>query len=235
MRTGQRALMIAGLGLAVGLGASLGTNLFGSPAFAGSTRANSPAGMIATCDQFAVLQSMLASPTYLKAREARSAEAAKLSADLDAQMAELREEGAKIKDRNSPEGKQMAKELQTKGQLLGNQIRGKKAEADKLIEQGNLKELEEVYRLIIEASTTVAKREGYTYVMGSRSLPVSFVSQTLQGAFQEIYARPVMAGPEGMDITDLVFKELKVERTAPPTATPAAHAPAGEAPKPADK
>lgn len=213
MRTGQIALVIAGFGLAAGLGASLGSGFLSTPALAASPRP-APAGLIATCDQFAVLQSMLSSPAYAKAREERTAKVASLTADIDAQMADLREKMNKITDKTSQE----AKDLQAKGQQLGLQLRLKKGEGDKILEQGNLKEVEEVYRLIVEATSAVAKREGYTYVLGSRSLPVTFVSQTLSGAFQEIYARPVMTAPEGVDITDLVFKELKVDRVPPPGA-----------------
>lgn len=233
MRTGQIALVIAGFGLAAGLGASLGSGFFNSPAIAAAPRV-APAGIIASCDQFAVLQSMLSGPMYAKAREERAAKVAALTADIDAEMATLRERMGKVTDRNSPE----AKELQAKGQQLQMQLRLKKGEGDKITEQGNLKEVEEAYRLIVDATVAVAKREGYTYVLGSRSLPVTFVSQTLAGAFQEIYARPVMMAPDGVDITDLVFKELKVDRVAPPGAPQEPAKPdasPADAPKPAGK
>ena len=160
---------------------------------------------------------MLASPAYAKAREERAAQAAALTKDLDAELTALRDQASKITDRNSPE----AKELQAKGQQLQQQLRLKKTEGEKVLEQGNLKEIEEAYRLVIDAATAIAKREGYPYVLGSRSFPVQFVSQTVNGVFQEIYARPVMANPDGVDITDLVFKELKVERAALPGAAEA--------------
>lgn len=211
MRTGQIALVIAGFGLAAGLGASLGSGLFNTPAMAAAPR-SAPAGLIATCDQFAVLQSMLAGPTYAKAREERAAKAASLTKEVDVEMAALREQMAKVTDRNSPEGK----ELQGRGQKLQAQLRAAKQEGEKITEQGNLQEIEEAYRLVIDATTAIAKREGYAYVVGSRSLPVKFVSQTVSGAFQEIYARPMMTSPDGVDITDQVFKELKVERAALP-------------------
>lgn len=231
MRTGQIALVIAGFGLAAGLGASLGSGLFNSPAMAAAPR-TAPAGMIATCDQFAVLQSMLAAPAYAKARDERAAKAASLTKEVDAEMAVLREQMAKVTDRNSPE----AKELQGRGQKLQAQLRAAKQEGEKLTEQGNLQEIEEAYRLVIDATTAIAKRDGYAYVVGSRSFPVKFVSQTVNGAFQEIYARPVMMQPDGVDITDQVFKELKVERATLPGAAPAEAKP-GEskpAPTPAD-
>ncbi|MBL8761435.1 MAG: OmpH family outer membrane protein [Phycisphaerae bacterium] len=237
MRTGQLAVVVAGLGLAAGLGASMGTSLLGT-ALARETRPSAPAGLIATCDQFTVLQSMLGSPTYVKAREERNAKVASMTSDLDAQMAVLRDQMGKVTDKNSPE----AKELQAKGQQLSQQMRAKKGEADRAVEVGNLKEVEEVYRLIVDASTAVAKRDGYTYVVGSRSLPVQFASQTLSGAFQEIYARPVIMAPAGVDITDAVMKELKVERLPLPGAadskegaTGAGIAPAGGAPTDAAK
>ncbi|NUQ51420.1 MAG: OmpH family outer membrane protein [Phycisphaerales bacterium] len=216
MRTGQIALVIAGLALAAGLGASLGSGFLANPALAATPR-NAPPGPIATCDQFAVLQSMLGGPAYVKSREERSAKIAAMTAGLDAEIAALREKMNTITDRNSPE----AKELQAKGQQLSLQLRAKKAETDKLTEQGNLKEVEEVYRLVIDATQAVAKREGYSYVIGSRSLPATFVSQTLSGAFQEMYARPVLFSPDGIDITDLIFKELKVDRLPPPGSEPA--------------
>ncbi|MFO0834903.1 MAG: OmpH family outer membrane protein [Phycisphaerales bacterium] len=233
MRTGQIALVIAGFGLAAGLGASLGSGFLGTPALAGTVRP-APAGLIASCDQFAVLQSLLGGPAYAKAREARAAQVAGLTKEIDAEMAALREQMGKVTDRNTPE----AKELQAKGQKLQTQLRAKKQEGDQIVEQGNLKEVEEAYRLVIDATTAIAKREGYTYVVGSRSLPVTFVSQTLSGAFQEIYARPMMVQPDGVDITDLVFKELKVDRLPAPGAPqdPAKAQPAPTDPtKPAGK
>lgn len=213
MRTGQIALVIAGFGLAAGLGASLGSGFLGTPALAGTVRP-APAGLIASCDQFAVLQSMLSSPAYAKAREERAAQAAALTKEIDAEVAAIRDQMVRVTDRNSPE----AKELQTKSQKLQLQLRTKKQEGERLVEQGNLKEVEEVYRLIMDSTAAIAKREGYTYVIGSRSLPVTFVSQTLSGAFQEIYARPILVQPDGVDITDLVFKELKVDRVPAPGA-----------------
>ncbi len=232
MRTGQIALVLAGFGLAAGLGASLGSGILGTTAIAGVPRP-APAGLIATCDQFAALQSMLASPTYAKAREERAAQVAASTKEVDAEIAALRDQMSKVTDRNSPE----AKELQTRGQKLQAQLRSLKQEGEKIIEQGNLKEVEEAYRLVVDATTAVAKREGYAYVMGSRSLPVTFVSQTLSGAFQEIYARPVMMSPDNVDITDMVFKELKIERTPlPGSAEPAKPAPAATDPtRPAGK
>lgn len=217
MRTGQIALVIAGFGLAAGLGASLGSGLFNSPALAAAPR-TVPAGMIAICDQFTVLQSMLGSPVYTKAREERTASLAGATADLEAQMTALREQATKITDKNSPE----FKDLQQKSQQISQAIRAKKTEAEKTVEQGNRQEVEEVYRLIVDATTAISKREGFAYVLGSRSLPVTFSAQSLQGVFQEIYARPVMAAPEGVDITDMVLKELKVERLSAAPAAPAA-------------
>ncbi|MCC6968929.1 MAG: OmpH family outer membrane protein [Phycisphaerales bacterium] len=228
MRTGQIALVIAGFGLAAGLGASLGSGFLANPALAASPRI-APPGSIATCDQFAVLQSVLGGPAYAKPREERAAHVASLTKQVDAEMAALRERMGKVTDRNSPE----AKELQAKGQQLQAQLRQAKAEGDKIMEQGNLKEVEEAYRLVLDAAHTVAKREGYSYVIGSRSFPVAFVSQTLSGAFQEIYARPVIFSPDGVDITDLVFKELKVDRLPAPGA-PQDPAKAQPAPAPTD-
>lgn len=228
MRTGQIALVIAGLALAAGLGASLGSGFLANPALAATPR-NAPPGPIATCDQFAVLQSMLGGPVYAKAREERAAKVAALTKEVDAEMAALRERMGKVTDRNSPEAKEMA----GKGQQLQAQLRLAKAEGDKIMEQGNLKEVEEAYRLVLDAVRAVAAREGYPYVIGSRSFPVTFVSQTLSGAFQEIYARPMIHSPDGIDITDLVFKELKVDRLPAPGAPQEPAKPESAKPEPA--
>lgn len=216
MRTGQIALVIAGFGLAAGLGASLGSGFLSTPALAASPRP-APAGLIATCDQFIVLQSMLGSPSYVKARDERAAKLAASTSDLEAQLSALRDQASKITDKTSPE----FKDLQQKAQQTSQAIRAKKAENDKAMEQGNRLEVEEGYRLVMDATTAVSKREGYTYVIGSRSFSSTFFAQTLSGVFQEIYARPVMVAPEGVDITDMVLKELKIDRLPPPGSEPA--------------
>lgn len=103
-------------------------------------------------------------------------------------------------------------------------------------EQFTVNMLADAYKLAVETAGKIARAQGYTHVVSSRTndIPRDRGSQL---AFQEILLRHVAVLPEGDDLTKMVEKELKLDEVpaagpeAPKAAAPAAEAPKADAPK----
>jgi Skp family chaperone for outer membrane proteins len=221
MNYSQRLLTTAGVGAACAFGALLAVKTGQTPAFARAMGAPEDNAKIATIDVLEVAERLFMSDRYLPARETLLKEK---QGQIESLQASLQDLGQKIQAAGqSPDSEAMRQQYQQQAQAF-NQARDL---ANNDLNSLSTQQFSEAYRLVIDASGTIAKNQGYGYVFATRRGPVEFRSKELQGALQEVLARPVLTSPDGVDITSAVLKELKLDESKPA----AASSPAPEAEK----
>lgn len=195
MRHPRPMLLIACLALAASAGA------LARGAFArASARAPEPAA-IAVVDALAIVEKLLDSDRYRPARDDMQARVRSELDELASRIQQLQSQAASL-DQASPEFQQAADQF--------NQAQQRDAILRAGVDEHATSQAAEAYRLAIEIASVVAQRQGFTYVLASRTEPTLVRSKNLNTAIQEILARGVIVMPQGSDITDAVLAELKL-------------------------
>lgn len=181
----------------------------------------------ATIDLYGLMERLIDSDKYKPAREAHHNE---LKTKLDAFQKELEatQTALRAMDQSKPE---------FQGEYV--KFQGRVQEFQKLQEESvakaeefNTVQLLESYKLVTEAAASMAKERGYTTVIATRSMDKPIDAKNLQGALQEILARPVVYSAPEDDLTDALATSMKLPApkveapAAAPTAAPAQPEPA---------
>lgn len=215
MRGGALAALVIAAGMVGGmLAAPRGASAQGAAASA-TTR-------LATVDVFAVVERVWLSDTNMAARTALAEVTNKELEALNAKMAEMRTKAEGL----GPD----SAELKT----LAEQFQQVQAEAQQKQQQGNTEmervstlQLGDAYQQVMLEAQKLAKELGYTHVLASKLGDLTFRSTTMNGALQELLARPVVVGTKEDDITERLMAKFPVPAalSAPATPVPVPDAP----------
>lgn len=203
----ERVVIYTGLGLAIAMG--LGWQL-SSTASAGSGQLAPEPPRIATCDVLLLVDKALLSERYYPTRAAKATELNERLAPAGEEKMAAEAPLVRMTDRDSPEFKEAYKVWVPKKQAFDKLDQELRNEFDLF----NTAQAVEAYRLICEAAAAYAKNNGYTHVIATRST-LALQSKISSGVVQEANSRPVIVGPAGDDITEVLAKEMKIDVPAP--------------------
>lgn len=221
MHKSERLFVYGGLTLAIAL--AFGWRGLGDSAHAQGGSASPAPAKIAVLDPLFVVERLVDSDRYKPARDTFQKDAADKLTKSQTEFGEL-----EAKFRSLPEDSPEKPGIVEKAQGIRAEDEKTKASVDKF----NTDQIADAYRVVIEAATKVANARGYTHIIGSRTDSQLVRSPNVQGAVQEMLARPVLLMPTGDDLTAEVMKELKIEaKPADATPTPAPAPAPAEAPK----
>lgn len=209
----------AGAAATIGVGAAFATQA--SQPGPGTTAAAAPeavagsVGRIATLDVYSLTERLMSLPSGLESVEAAvkpfQDEITKLQEEFDRLVARLQTLPA-----NDPTFETTSNE----GREKQSKLRRLQGEADAAIESARAGLLVRTFNQVVEASNKVAAREGFAYVLNSRSAERAIETNSVTIALQELLARPMILAPGDADITERVAAELKLPLEG---ATPAAN------------
>jgi len=165
-----------------------------------------PAGAIATCDIFAVIDALLQSDRFAPRLEAKREELSQRIEPLEDRLRALQNE-LQNANPDDPSSQERFAEFQQLIQMY--QTMGPKLEAEFSEFRGKL--TVEAYELAKGATEGIAETKGFDYVLAGRSPSKPIKSTDLQQLLQAILGRPMLHQPEGTDITDDVFEDLNLE------------------------
>ncbi len=217
----ERLFVYGGITLAVAVG--LGWRGVGEAAHAqGGTSGTAPV-KIGVLDTLMIVERLVDSDRYKIAREAFQKDAAEKLTKSQTEFGEL-----EAKFRSLPEDSPEKAGIIEKAQAL----RAEDENTRNGVEKYNTDQIAEAYRVVIDAAGRIADARGYTHIIGSRTDAQLVRSPNVQGAVQEMLARPVLRMPAGDDLTAEVMKELKIEARAAEAAPAPGAAPAAPADAP---
>ena len=192
------------LAFGLGIAAALTTGWLVATPRAAASAAPESSKLIATVDVISLIEGRLGQADLVAARKA---ELDRLTTEVDRVQKELEEleNQADTMDRNSPEFAQLFQTYQQKQQDLQSLLTQSRAAWDSF----SAKQAAALYLEIRDAVDAVAQREGYTYVVASDS--ERGLGDNLAGyvaVSQQVLGRPLLHGPAGADLTELVREEL---------------------------
>jgi Skp family chaperone for outer membrane proteins len=212
----DRAFIILGIGgaLAVALGWRAPSP---APAAAETVR-------IASVDMLLLVERMISGEKYTADRDNFTADQNKKLKPLADELQKIRDDSKDLKE-ESDRFKALAREYNEKNQKFMEL--GQAANID--VESFKTAQVAEAFRILGEAVQSLAANQGYTHVVSTRSGNFVIKSNNVNGAVQEILARPLISSPAADDLTEKVIAELKLEPLpAPPVAAPVDPAPANK-------
>lgn len=202
----KRAGMWVGAAMAIGLGAAFASQASQpGPGAASNAAAPATAGRIATLDVYSLTERLMSLPSGLESVEAAvkpfQDEITKLQEEFDRMVAKLQ-----TLPTNDPSFETTSNE----GREKQSKLRRLQGEADAAIEAARAGLLVRTFNQVVEASNKVAAREGFAYVLNSRSAERAIETNSVTIALQELLARPMILAPADADITDRVAVELRL-------------------------
>ena len=162
--------------------------------------------VIATCDIYKVTDALLNSDRFQPDIESRQAEIGDQLRPMEEALRGM-QEALQGMDQEDPELPARATEFRRAQQEY--QQRRAQLEAD--FEAFVSSKYVEAYGLVRESAEAVAEKLGYSYVIASRVREEAIEAQGVQQVIQAVLARPMVASPEGTDITEDVAFDLKIE------------------------
>lgn len=204
MRSVQRVVVSLGALGAIGAAGLLGA---WSQEAKPDAPAHQPAAVrIATADVLGVVERMIMSERYRPAAEAfmndQNGKLKPLADELDA----LEKRGSSLPP-NSPDLEALGKQFEQKR----DDYQRARQDAFQKIDAFNTDQVREAYRLTLQAVDQMAQQLGYTHVLASRTGAATIRSDNVNGALQEILARPVAKSDPADDLTDRLIKQFKLE------------------------
>lgn len=173
------------------------------------------ASKIAVLDILMIVEKLVDSERYRPARDSFQKDAADKINKNQTTFGELEAKFKSLPD-DSPERPAIIQQAQD--------LRAEQQKIQEGVEKYNTDQVGEAYRLVIETASKLAGDRGYTHLLASRTDSQLLRSPNVQGAVQEMLARPILKMPAADDLTKDVMAELKI------SATPTAPAPADPAP-----
>lgn len=195
---------LPGLALAgvVGAAATLGA-LFAQPQGAvaqGGGAATSPAvSRVATVDIFAVVERVWLSDANMAARTALAETTNKELETLNGKMQDLRFRATTM-GKDSPEIQPISEEFAK----VQQEAQQKQQQGNTEMERVSTLQLGEAYQIVMVEANKLAAELGYTHVLASKIGDLTFRSNTMNGALQELLARPVVVSSPADDILSLI-------------------------------
>jgi DNA phosphorothioation-dependent restriction protein DptG len=153
---------------------------------------------IATCDVYAVMQSLVESDKYKPARVAGQEKARAELKEIAGQIGAL-EQQLKSMDPKDEKTLEIFREFNAKKEMFAE----RQAELDEFL--GN--QFVEAYEQVRKAADAVGEREGYSHVLVTRRRDEK-VSNNMEQVTQQMLSRPVLRAPAADDITEKVLAEL---------------------------
>ncbi len=179
-----------------------------------SSAASTKSVRIATVDVFAVVERVWLGEQYISARTALADATNKEIEALNVKMDEMRTK-AQTLAKDSPELQALSEEF-SKAQQEAQQKQN--AGGDEMERLSTL-QLAQAYQQVMTEAQAIAKSMGYTHVFASKTGTLEFRSTTMNGALQELLARPVVISDSADDITAALLAKFPEAPAATPPAT----------------
>jgi Skp family chaperone for outer membrane proteins len=214
----------------VGLGAGFaGVGLLGSkPAIAQHSAA---APRIATVDALALVERVVLSEPYDKARNDKTSQIRSAIQPLSDKINDINTRASAVSQEAPDFGAQMDKlraEFEEAQPKLQEAQKAGQAELEAL----NAAQLREAYKIVYDATDKLASSLGYSHVLVSRTGEPTFRSTDVNNIVQEMVARSVLKTEAADDLTQRLITELKLENVKVPDLNAPATTPApAEAPR----
>ncbi len=214
LKQAERIAIYAGVAGAIYLGLAAQHDVSKADAQAGSQVTL----RIATADVLNVAERLIATDKYKSARDTL---ANSLNKELQSKVDALKDvqaqfealpEAARQPDSKDPKVQALNQSFAT----LQRELQQKDQEARAQVEKFNTTQVIEAYKLVSETAAQAATSLGYTHLIATRQPNAEIRSLNLQGAVQEILARPVVKGPIADDITDRLITQFNLENIAVP-------------------
>lgn len=211
------------VGVTLGIGAAIAIAL--GVRGAGELAAASPAApatgqveviRIATVDTLLLVERLISNEKYTADRDTFTAEKNKTLRPLADELQKIREDSKDLKE-ESDRFKALAREFSEKNQ----QFMEMGQQANREVEQFKTAQVNEAFRLIGDASSQMARDLGYTHLWSTRSGAFAIKSDNVNGAVQEILARPLVMSPAADDLTERLIASLKLTEPVAAPADPA--------------
>lgn len=228
MRSLQRVVVSLGVVGAIGAAGLLGA---WSQEAKPDAPARQPAAVrIATADVLGLVERMVMSERYRPAAEAFMNEQNGKLKPLEEELDAMQKRGATLAP-GSPDLEALGKQFDQKR----DEYQRARQEAFAKIDAFNTGQVREAYRLVLEAVDQLSQQLGYTHVLASRTGSPTIRSDNVNGALQEMLARPVAKSDPADDLTDRLIRQFKLENVKveeTPRASPGAPPAPGPAPTP---
>lgn len=231
----ERFVTYTALGLSV---VALGTVLvsrtpisgvFGSVAIAAPMATPAPS-LLASCDVYQLVERMIESPEYLPARSSEQERIRALLLPLETELAGLERE-LQTANPQDPAAQEKYKAYQTKREEYGAKRQSAEQGYSELVSSQFVK----AFVAVTNETKRMSKELGYTHVIAQKTGDIA--AKEPRQLVEEFLSRPLVAGPEGIDITEAVRSALKLPVASSPAtpATPAVPTPEAPASTPAPK
>lgn len=158
---------------------------------------------IATVDVFAVVERVWLGDKYINARTALADATNKELDAMNLKMDEMRTKAQSLA-KDSEELKTLSEEF---GKVQQEAQQKQNSGGDEMERLSTL-QLSEAYQQVMAEAETMAKSMGYTHVLASKTGKVEFRSTTMNGALQELLARPVVVSDTADDITTALLAKF---------------------------
>ncbi|MDZ4755662.1 MAG: OmpH family outer membrane protein [Phycisphaerae bacterium] len=152
-----------------------------------------------------LMKKLLARPSHADKRKELNDEALKQDADFEKRAAELQTKYGMLSPQ-TPEGAAAQQEVQA---LVAEYNRWREGSA-RIREKLFAEQVEEAYRELVAAVDTVAEKEAIDVVISFMPPSEPFLTDTLAGAREQVFARTLLRYPEAIDITEEVMKSLGI-------------------------
>lgn len=206
----SRSMQTLTLGVALGAAAFAGATFIGTAdAHRHATAAESD---IAFIDAFGLIDRIVMSPEDTEARvsfEARSQEGLQTLQNRNMEIQGLVQQN----DPEDPANQGLIAEFQQNQQNLQNLYQQYQVEMQSMIAG----QIAAAYKRIYEAADAVAAERGVRFIFVTRPDPDLLQVESITGVAQEILARPLIAPPASIDLTDAVRERLGLPEAAPDT------------------
>lgn len=196
--------------LVLGAGALMGVmagGLLSSPATARELDTESGKPAIATCALMKVVDELMETERFRPARV--DLEDTLRKEKLDPIVEQLKEiqaksEGMSREDPGADEIRERYGRLQREAQRAQQEI-------VRAVEQKVAEQLSECFQLVRQSAEAVAEDLGYAYVIASTDPDTELKMESVVSLVRDFLARPVLVAPKGVDITEEVRRDLKLE------------------------
>lgn len=206
MRTAERVTLYAAVGLALllSLSATLPTT---GVARAADDAADTAEPRLAVCALYKIADELMDTDRFKPDRvEFENQLRDETLRPMVDQLKELQKrlESMDQKDSEFPETRERFFRLQSLAQRTTQEI-GQKVER-KVAEQ-----LKECYALARASAVAIAEEKGFNYVIASNAPDDELEAETVVALVRDMLSRPVLHSPKGVDISDDVRQDLKLE------------------------
>lgn len=209
-RTNVNAASLMASALLLGAGALVGvlaSGMVASPAAAREPEAQGGKPTIATCALMKVVDELMETERFRPARV--ELEDSLRKEKLEPIVEQIKEIQAKSEgmSREDP----AANEIRERYGRLQREAQKAQQEIVRAVEQKVAQQLSECFQLVRQSAEAVAEDLGYAYVIASTDPDTELKMESVVALVRDFLARPVLVAPKGVDITEEVRRDLKLE------------------------